>query len=83
MTYKAKDLSPDQKVAIESLLGRSISEQEEISIRVAISPSAPEWIKRSWESAQQQGLDQLSMEEIDEEIAAARKSRREARPSEQ
>lgn len=83
MTYKAKDLSPDQKMAIESLLGRSISEQEEISIRVATSPSAPEWIKRSWESAQQQGLDQLSMEEIDEEIAAARKSRREARPSEQ
>ncbi len=32
MTHKAKDLSPDQKVAIESLLGRSIAENEEISI---------------------------------------------------
>jgi hypothetical protein len=42
MTYKAKDLSPDQKTAIESLLGRSIAENEEISVRATASPSAPE-----------------------------------------
>jgi len=83
MTYKAKDLSPDQKMAIESLLGRSISENEEITIRTATPPYAPEWLQASWKSAKEQGLDQLSMEEIDAEIAAARKARRENRPSEQ
>ena len=83
MTHKVKDLSPDQKTAIESLLGRSISENEEISIRTTASPSAPEWLQASWESAKEQGLDQLSLEEIESEIAAARKARRERRPSKQ
>jgi plasmid stability protein len=40
---------------------------------------APEWLRRSWESATQAGLNQLSMDEIDAEIAAARKARRESR----
>jgi len=84
MTYKDKDLSPDQKVVIESLLGRSIAENEEISIRATTSPSAPpEWLQSSWQSAKEQGLDRLSMEEIDAEIAAARKARRESRRREQ
>jgi hypothetical protein len=83
MTHKVKDLSPDQKTAIESLLGRSISENEEISIRTTASPSASEWLQASWESAKEQGLDQLSLEEIESEIAAARKARRERRPSKQ
>jgi hypothetical protein len=83
MTHKAKNLSPDQKLAIESLLGRSIAENEEITIRTTTSPSAPGWLQESWESATKQGLDRLSMEEIDAEIAAARKARRERRPAEQ
>jgi hypothetical protein len=83
MTYKAKDLSPDQKVVIESLLGRSIAENEEISIRATSPSSAPEWLQSSWQSAQEQGLDRLSVEEIDGEIAAARKARRESRRREQ
>jgi hypothetical protein len=83
MTHKAKDLSPHQKMAIESLLGRSIAENEEISIRATTSPSAPEWIQESWKSAKEQGLNQLSLEEIDAEIAAARKARREGRAAEQ
>jgi hypothetical protein len=33
MIHKAKDLSSEQRLAIESLLGRAIAEQEEISIR--------------------------------------------------
>lgn len=41
---------------------------------------APDWLRRSWESAVQAGLNQLSMDEIDAEIAAARKARRETRP---
>jgi hypothetical protein len=48
----------------------------------SLTHTAPEWLQESWESAKQQGLDQLSMEEIDAEIAAARKARRESRASE-
>jgi hypothetical protein len=83
MTRKAKDLSPDQKLAIESLLGRAIAENEEITIRTTTSPSAPEWLQASWESAIERGLDRLSMEEIDAEIAAARTARSQRRPAEQ
>ena len=83
MPHKAKDLSPDQKMAIESLLGRSIAENEEISIRTTTAPSAPEWLQASWKSAREQGVVQLSMQEIDAEIAAARRARREGRLSEQ
>lgn len=81
MIHKAKDLSPEQKTALESLLGRSIASDEAISIRAVPSLSAPEWLRESWASAKEQGLDQLSMEEIDAEIAAARKARRENRAS--
>ena len=76
MIHKAKDLSPDQKIAIESLLGRSVAEDEAISIGTLKSVSAPEWLQESWESAKRSGLDQLSTEEIDAEIDAARKARR-------
>jgi hypothetical protein len=76
MIHKAKDLSSEQKVAIESLLGRSVAEDEAISIRTLASASAPEWLQQSWESAKRAGLDRLSIEEIDAEIDAARKARR-------
>jgi len=39
MIHKAKDLSPEQKVAIESLLGRHVLDDEAISVR-AIEPPA-------------------------------------------
>jgi hypothetical protein len=70
-------------MAIESLLGRSIAENEEISIRTTTSPTVPDWLQASWKSAKERGLDQLSLEEIDAEIAAARKARRESWPLEQ
>jgi plasmid stability protein len=35
----------------------------------------PEWLQRSWESAEQAGVDGLSMDEIEAEIAAARELR--------
>lgn len=76
MIHKAKDLSPDQRVAIEDLLGRAIGENEKIIIRTADTPTPPEWLRRSWETAQEHGLDRLSEKEIDAEIAAVRKARR-------
>lgn len=42
MIRSIKDLSADQKLAIESLLGRSISENEQISIRIVAASSRPE-----------------------------------------
>ncbi|HWZ43536.1 MAG TPA: hypothetical protein VNW97_08655 [Candidatus Saccharimonadales bacterium] len=84
MIHKAKDLSLNQKMAIESLLGRSIAEDEAISIRALASLSAPQWLQESWESAKRLGLDRLSTEEIDAEIDVARKARRDRQqPTEQ
>ena len=93
MIHKAKDLSQEQKNAIESLLGRAIGENEAISVRTVPmdecsesantdSASAPGWLQNSWENAKLLGLDRLSMEEIDAEIRAARRARRN-RPTEQ
>jgi hypothetical protein len=75
MIHKAKDLSPDQKLAIESLLGRSVGEDEAISIRTLAPASAPEWLQQSWETAKRAGLHRLSAAEIDAEIDMARKTR--------
>jgi hypothetical protein len=80
MIHKAKNLSPDQKAAIERLLGRAVADNEQISVRTVPLPTPPSWLKESWESAERQDIDQLSTEDIDAEIAAARKERRE-RPS--
>ncbi|HTQ85001.1 MAG TPA: hypothetical protein VMI93_02220 [Candidatus Solibacter sp.] len=83
MIHKAKDLSPNQKAAVEGLLGRAIAENEEISIRTITRPTPPVWLKESWESATRQGVELLSKEDIDAEIAAARKARRERQSSHQ
>jgi hypothetical protein len=77
MIRNAKDLSPDQISLLEGLLGRAIAESEQISIQSVPPSSVPDWLQSSWESATQLGLDQLSMEEIDAEIAAARQTRNE------
>ena len=39
MIHRAKDLSPDQRAAIESLLGRRVLEDEAISIRTIAPPA--------------------------------------------
>lgn len=62
-------------MAIESLLGCTVSE-DAISIRMLASDSASRWLQQSWESVKRLGLDKLSIEEIDAEIDAARKARR-------
>ena len=76
MIHKAKDLTPDQRVVVEGLLGRSVAENEAISIRSLVPGSTPEWLMESWESAECQDVDGLSTEDIDAEIAAARRARR-------
>ena len=76
MIHNAKGLSRDQRLTLEGLLGRAMGEDEQISIRAVATPSAPDWLKKSWGTAQDQGLDRISEEDIEAEIAAARVSRR-------
>jgi hypothetical protein len=42
MIHSVKDLSPDQKLAIENLLGRTIAENEHIRIQAEAPPPSPE-----------------------------------------
>jgi hypothetical protein len=39
MVHQVKDLSPEQRVAVEHLLGRRVSEDESISIKAITSPA--------------------------------------------
>jgi hypothetical protein len=73
MIHSVKDLSPDQKLAIESLLGRPISEGEQVSVRTV--PASQEWLASIQQDSRKKGTDKLTMEEIDAEIAAARRER--------
>ena len=57
---------------------RGVSE-EQYALQVLEQDLAPEWLRQSWASAKEAGVDQLSMDEIDAEISAARKARREAK----
>jgi plasmid stability protein len=72
---------PDEEVpalkAKATALGVSA---EQYALRVLEQDLAPEWLRQSWAAAKEAGLDQLSMDEIDAEIAEARKARREAKP---
>ena len=61
-------------------MARGIS-TEQYARQVLEQDLAPEWLRKSWESSRQSGLDRLSMDEIDAEIAAARRARREPRPN--
>jgi hypothetical protein len=46
MIHKAKDLSPDRKIAIESLLGRQLLDEEAISVRLIEPPALSDQQKR-------------------------------------
>ena len=70
---------PDQDVP--ALLAQASAQglsAEQYALQVLEQNLAPEWLRRSWETAKQGGLDQLSPEAIDAEIAAARHGRRES-----
>ena len=58
MLYHVKDLSPDQKLTVEALLGRPVSQEETVSVK-AIAPGtivasnlSPEQRKRALEGLQ-------------------------------
>jgi hypothetical protein len=78
MILNAKDLSPDQRGAIESILGRHVREEEAISVR-AISP-VPEWLQKAWKGAHERGLDRLTPDDIQAEIDCYRREKRQSDP---
>jgi hypothetical protein len=69
-------LTDEQTAALKAIARTKGLSLEEYAQQVLEHELAPEWLRRSWESAKLAGLDRLSMEEIDAEIAAARKERR-------
>jgi plasmid stability protein len=79
MTLLTIELPDEQKAALAAKAQAHGLSAEEYARQVLQHDLAPEWLQKSWESAKETGLDQLSMEEIDAEIAAARKARRESR----
>ena len=71
---------PDEQKAVLSAKARARGlSDEEYARQVLQHDLAPDWLQKSWESAKDASLDQLSIEEIEAEIAAARKARRESR----
>ena len=72
---------PDEEVpalkAKATALGISA---EQYALQVLEQDLVPEWLRESWDRAKETGLHQLSMDEIEAEIAAARKARRRANP---
>jgi prevent-host-death family protein len=40
----------------------------------------PDWLEKSWDSAKRHGLDKLTTQDIDAEIASARRDRRKQKP---
>jgi len=73
------EMPDDQTVALAAKARAQGLSAEEYARLVLERDLVPEWLRKSWESARQAGLDTLSMDEIDAEIAAARKARRESR----
>lgn len=53
---------------------------EQYALQVLERDLAPAWLRKSWSSAEETGLGQLSMDEIEAEIAAARQARRSTTP---
>jgi plasmid stability protein len=71
---------PDEQTAALAAKARAQGLSTEQYVRQLLQQDlVPEWLQASWQSARETGLDQLSMDEIDAEIAAARKARRESR----
>jgi plasmid stability protein len=73
------DLPNEQTLALAAKARAQGLSAEEYARQVIQQDLAPEWLQGSWQTSKQAGLHELSMDEIDAEIAAARKARREPR----
>jgi plasmid stability protein len=70
---------PEEKTAALAAKAKARGLSAEEYVRQILEQDlAPEWLRKSWESSRETGLDQLSSDEIDAEIAAARTARHES-----
>jgi plasmid stability protein len=74
------DLPDEQTLVLKAKAKAQGVSTEQYARQVIEQDLAPDWLRESWESAVQTGVNKLSMDEIDAEIAAARRARRENRP---
>jgi hypothetical protein len=74
------ELPDEQTLVLEAKAKAQGVSTEQYARQVLEHDFAPDWFRESWESTKKTDLNQLSMDEIDAEIAAARKARREGRP---
>ncbi len=74
------DLPDAQTLVLQAKAKAQGVSTEQYARQVLEQDLAPDWLRESWESANRSGVNQLSMDEIDAEIAAARRARRETRP---
>ena len=79
MTSLTIELPDDQKAALAAKAEARGLSTEQYARTVLEHDLAPQWLRNSWETSQQTGLDHLSAADIDAEIAAARKERRSTR----
>lgn len=71
------DLPEEQKAVLAAKARAKGLSAEQYAREVLEHDLVPDWLEKSWTSAREAGLDQLSAEEIDAEVGAARKARRE------
>ena len=69
------DLPAAQTAALAAKAKARGVSAEQYARQVLEQDLVPEWLQKAWRSAEKAGLDTLSMDEIDAEIAAARKIR--------
>jgi plasmid stability protein len=79
MTSLIIEIPDEQKAALVAKAQAQGLSAEQYARQVLEQDLAPEWLRKSWASSKDAGLDQLPAEEIDAEIAAARKGRRDSR----
>lgn len=80
MSSLTLELPDEQKAALAAKARTRGLSVEQYAREVLEHDLAPEWLQSSWKTAKDAGLDQLSPDEIDAEIAAARKARRQLQP---
>jgi plasmid stability protein len=72
------ELPDEQKAALAAKAQARGLSTEQYAQKVLEHDLVPEWLRRSWETSKEAGFDQLSMEDIDTEISAARRVRHES-----
>lgn len=79
MTSLTIELPEEQKAALAAKARAKGLSAEQYARQVLEHHLVPEWLEESWKTAKDSGLDKLSTEEIEAEISAARRARRESR----